>query len=256
MDFFLYAIIFVTGIFFGSFFTLAVYRMPKNEDILIKHSYCPNCNHKLGFFDLFPVFSYVFLRGKCRYCGERIRPRYLILELISGLTFVIVAMSYKFSVFNISSLINLVFSLIYMSALVIIAGIDKENIKVQKEVLVFGYIVELIYIIYQYALGNSNVYQYVIYLILFIIVLMLNNISLKITLKEQYFVQILYLCLYMIIFNGSRLFVITVILTLLEIIIYKILSKSKIKQISVGFYLCASNIIVITMSNIIMNYMI
>ena len=49
------------GIFFGSFFTLAVYRIPRKEDILIKHSYCPNCNHKLGFFDLFPVLSYIFL---------------------------------------------------------------------------------------------------------------------------------------------------------------------------------------------------
>ena len=256
MDIFLYTIIFVIGIFFGSFFTLAVHRIPKKEDILIKHSYCPNCNHKLGFFDLFPVLSYVFLKGKCRYCGQKIRPRYLILELISGLTFVIVAISFKFNVFNSYSIINLVFLLIYMSVLVIVAGIDKENIKVQKEVLVFGYIVELIYIIYQYTLGNSNVYQYVIYLILCIILLILTNISLKKSLKEQYFIQILYLCLYMIIFNGSKVFILTVILTLLDIIIYKILTKSKLKKISVGFYLCISNIIVITMSNIIINYMI
>ena len=46
----------------------------KKEDILIKHSYCPNCNHKLGFFDLFPVFSYIFLGGKCRYCSTLIFP--------------------------------------------------------------------------------------------------------------------------------------------------------------------------------------
>ena len=84
MNIFLYAIIFIIGTFFGSFFTLAVYRIPKKEDILIKHSYCPNCNHKLGFFDLFPVFSYIFLGGKCRYCKDKIRPRYLILELLSG----------------------------------------------------------------------------------------------------------------------------------------------------------------------------
>ena len=86
MNTFLYIIIFITGCFFGSFFTLAVYRIPRKEDILIKHSYCPNCNHKLGFFDLFPVLSYIFLGGKCRYCGNKIRPRYLILEILSGLT--------------------------------------------------------------------------------------------------------------------------------------------------------------------------
>ena len=49
METILYVIIFITGCFFGSFFTLAVYRIPRKEDILIKHSYCPNCNHKLGF---------------------------------------------------------------------------------------------------------------------------------------------------------------------------------------------------------------
>ena len=57
----LLVIIFITGIYFGSFYTLATYRIPKGENITHKHSYCPNCNHKLGAFDLIPVFSYLFL---------------------------------------------------------------------------------------------------------------------------------------------------------------------------------------------------
>ena len=65
-------IIFILGIYFGSFFTLATYRLPKGEDITHTHSYCPNCNHKLGILDLIPVFSYLFLRGKCRYCKNKI----------------------------------------------------------------------------------------------------------------------------------------------------------------------------------------
>jgi len=256
MDIFLYAIIFIIGTFFGSFFTLAVYRIPRKEDILIKHSYCPNCNHKLGFFDLFPVLSYIVLGGKCRYCGNKIRLRYLILEVLSGLTFLAFAVSVKINILNVNSIINIAFLLVYVSILFIIAGIDKENIKIEKDVLVFGYIVEAIYIIYQYTLGYFNVYQYVMYLILFILLLILTNISLKITLKEKYFIQNLYLSLYMIIFNGSKIFILTVILTLFSIAIYKILSKEKIKEIPIGFYLCISNILVIAMSNIIMNYMI
>ena len=256
MDIFLYAIIFITGIFFGSFFTLAVYRIPKKEDILIKHSYCPNCNHKLGFFDLFPVLSYIFLKGKCRYCGNKIRPRYLILEVLSGLTFVFISMSLKLNIYNIYNIVNVGFLLIYISVLFIIAGIDKENIKIPKNVVLFGYIIELIYIIYQYTLGNSNVYQYVIYVILFILLLICNNISLTISLKEKYSIQILYLCLYITIFGGSKIFILTVlvtlILTLLNIIGYR---KNK-KQIPIGFYLCASNILIITISNVIINYII
>ena len=175
MNTFLYVIIFITGCFFGSFFTLAVYRIPKKEDILIKHSYCPNCNHKLGFFDLFPVLSYIFLAGKCRYCGNKIRSRYLILEILSGFTFLILAFALKITAYSDSkSLINFVFLLLYISILFIIAGIDKENIKVEKNVIFFGFTVETLYIIYQYALGIFSVYQYFMYLITLIILLILS----------------------------------------------------------------------------------
>ena len=256
MNTFLYTIIFIIGCFFGSFFTLAVYRIPRKEDILIKHSYCPNCNHKLGFFDLFPVLSYIFLAGKCRYCGNKIRPRYLVLEVLSGLTFLIIAISNKLDILNMTTIINTSFLLIYVSVLFIISGIDKEKILIEKNVLLFGYIVELIYIIYQYTLGNVNVYQYVIYLILFIIVLILSNIFMKIRLKEEYFIQILYLLLYIIIFCGSKIYILSVILTLIIIIIYKILPRKNEKTLPIGFYLSISNILIVIGFNILINHMI
>ena len=87
MNTLLYILIFIMGTVFGSFYTLAIYRIPKRQDITHTHSYCPNCNHKLGFLDLIPVFSYIFLRAKCRYCGQKIRPRYFILEVLSGIVF-------------------------------------------------------------------------------------------------------------------------------------------------------------------------
>lgn len=257
MNTFLYVIIFIIGCFFGSFFTLAVYRIPRKEDILIKHSYCPNCNHKLGFFDLFPVLSYIFLGGKCRYCGNKIRPRYLILEVLSGCTFLSLALSCKITVFSDSNLlISFVFLLLYISVLFIISGIDKENIKVEKSVLFFGFVIEILYIIYQYTLGIYSVYQYVMYIVIFIILLILSNISLKFTLKEKYFVQNLYLALYMIIFCGGKVYVLSVILTLLVIIIYKIISSKKNKKLPIAFYLSTSNILVLLMSNVVINYMI
>ena len=256
MDTFLYAIIFIIGCFFGSFFTLAVYRIPRKEDILIKHSYCPNCNHKLGFFDLFPVLSYIFLGGKCKYCSNKIRPRYLILELLSGFTFLMLAISSKMHILSVNSIIASVFLLLYVSILFIVCGIDKENILIEKKVLLFGFIIELIYIIYQYTLGIVDVYQYVMYLILFIILLIISIISIKVSLKEEYFIQNLYLSLYMIIFGGSTIYILTVILTLLIITIYMLLSKQKLKTLPIGFYLSVSNILVIIISNMIINYMI
>ena len=71
MEYFLYFIIFCIGAVFGSFFTLAVYRIPLGQDITHTHSYCPTCKHKLKFLDLIPILSYTFLGGKCRYCKNK-----------------------------------------------------------------------------------------------------------------------------------------------------------------------------------------
>ncbi len=150
MEIFFYIIIFLIGITFGSFYTLAVYRIPKGEDIVHTHSYCPNCNHKLGFLDLIPVFSYIFLGGKCRYCKKGIRPRYLILEIISGLFFVTVAYLLKLSIYDLQILnvIEYAFLTLYFTFIILIAGIDKENNKINNSVLIYGIIVSIMYMIY------------------------------------------------------------------------------------------------------------
>ena len=80
---------FVIGTLFGSFFTLATYRIPRKQDIMVKRSYCTSCKHELGFFDLIPVLSYVFLGGKCKYCKEKISIRYPLFEVFNGLFFLL-----------------------------------------------------------------------------------------------------------------------------------------------------------------------
>ena len=140
MDYILYLLIFCIGTVFGSFFTLAVYRIPLRQDITHTRSYCPKCNHKLSFFDMIPILSYCFLGGKCRYCKEKIRPRYLMLEILSGIVFLLFAVSIKLNIFNLNVqvLAYLIMGLLYISTLFIIAGIDKENIKnLQKVSLAF-----------------------------------------------------------------------------------------------------------------------
>ena len=93
MEFIIYVLIFIMGTFFGSFFTLAIYRIPLGLDILHEHSFCPNCNSKLKAKDLIPVISYISLGGKCRYCGQKVRIRYLALEVLSGFVFLLFAVS-------------------------------------------------------------------------------------------------------------------------------------------------------------------
>ena len=87
--------IFIIGTLFGSFFSLANYRIPRKKDIVFTRSFCPKCNHNLGFFDLIPVLSYIFHGGKCKYCKDKISPRYILLELSSGIFFLLTYLIFK-----------------------------------------------------------------------------------------------------------------------------------------------------------------
>ena len=89
LNIFLGFCMFVIGSLFGSFFSLATYRIPRKQDIVATRSYCPNCKHRLNFFDLIPVFSYIIRGAKCHYCGQKISPRYFLLEFCNGVFFVI-----------------------------------------------------------------------------------------------------------------------------------------------------------------------
>ncbi len=95
--------VFIIGTLFGSFFTLATYRIPRKQDIVFKRSYCPNCEHELGFFDLIPVLSYIFLGGKCKYCKQKISIRYPLFELSNGAIFLFIYMIFGFNIYFIIS---------------------------------------------------------------------------------------------------------------------------------------------------------
>lgn len=265
MDIFLYVVIFIIGTLFGSFFTLAVYRIPLKKDITHERSYCPNCNHKLSFLDMIPIFSYLFLGGKCRYCKQKIRPRYLLLEILSGVVFVLFAMSIKMSIFtlDISKLVYFVFTLLYFVTLFILAGIDKEKRKLEKSVLLFGYIIETLYIIYLYIVEKDpNIYRYVIYLSIICILVLLDILVLRRKVKDSYPIEILLLCMLLLVYTYEAVTILTITFTLVVIgisgvmkkitnysrkSVQKVLEKNNVQPI--GFYLCVTNIICFIIAN-------
>lgn len=79
---------FIFGITIGSFLNVCIYRLPLGESLSTPPSHCPKCNTRLRTPDLFPLFSFLLLRGRCRYCGVRISWRYFSIELITGFLFV------------------------------------------------------------------------------------------------------------------------------------------------------------------------
>lgn len=79
-------VFFVLGLVIGSFTSVLCHRLPRREDFVVVRSHCPNCRHTLSALDLVPVFSFLWLRGACRYCGQRISWHYPALELGCGLS--------------------------------------------------------------------------------------------------------------------------------------------------------------------------
>ena len=236
MEIFFYIIIFMIGITFGSFYTLAVYRIPKGQDITHTHSYC--------------------LGGKCRYCKQKIRPRYLILEALSGLFFVAVAYLMGLSVYDFDKIkiIEYVFFVLYFTFIVLMAGIDKEYRTINKPVLMYGVIISIMYIVYLYIIEKTSIYRYAIYLVLFLALLLFDTINLKKRAKTSYTNSILIVILIMAIFTEEYVTIASIITTLLMIslnLLFKKIRKPKTTQtseqynnnIKIGFYLSVFNII-------------
>ena len=252
MEAFFYIIIFIMGITFGSFYTLAVYRIPKKQDITHTHSYCPNCNHKLGILDLIPAFSYIFLGGKCRYCKQKIRARYLILETTSGVFFVLLAYLMKLSIYdiNIIKILDFSFFILYFTFIILIAGIDKEKRYIDKKVSVYGIVIAVMYIVYLYIMDTTSIYRYVIYLCCLILLLILDTHHMKKESKNSYTYMTLIMIIIMTIFTGEYITFNTIITTLLVIAINLLVLKIKNKEsknnnskLKIGYILSVTNII-------------
>ena len=88
---------FLFGTVFGSFLNCMAWRIAHNESVLKGRSHCAVCGHTLGIADLIPVFSWLFLGGRCRYCKEKISPRYVAAELVCGCGFVLSFLRYGVS---------------------------------------------------------------------------------------------------------------------------------------------------------------
>jgi leader peptidase (prepilin peptidase)/N-methyltransferase len=87
-------IAFVFGLLWGSFANVVILRFPKGENVALPRSRCPKCLTPIAWYDNIPVFSWFFLRGRCRDCGAQISIRYPVVELLTGLVFAALVWNY------------------------------------------------------------------------------------------------------------------------------------------------------------------
>lgn len=154
---------FVLGTILGSFYNVVGFRLPKGESIIYPASHCPNCNHKLQFWELLPILSFAFQRGKCTSCKQKISWFYPIFEFSCGLIFALAFLSFGFTW-------DLLIALTFISMLIIIMVSDYIYMIIPDEVLVFfgiALFVEILFIHgYQtvlISLGNGCIASFAIY---------------------------------------------------------------------------------------------
>lgn len=241
MEAIIYVAIFLTGTVFGSFFTLAVYRIPRKENIVYGRSHCTSCNHRLGFWDLIPIFSYIFLGGKCRYCGEKIRIRYLLLEVFSGLVFLTMAFTH-----GVQNIVELCFIYLFIAGMFIIAGIDKERYEIPNSLCIYEFVIALFHLVYVYFFKNFD-YEVVlgsfviptIFLIIDVLFYFLYKDNSKIPIGYG---DIKYLLMIGLMF-GYPTQIISIVLSLLISLLGLIIHKYK--EIPWGYYLTISTVLVV-----------
>jgi len=172
-----YLITVIFGLVIGSFLNVCIYRISENyhqsedseksekkqkpkEKLSIMYpnrSFCPKCKHQLGALDNIPVFSYIFLRGKCRYCGNPISPRYVIVELLTAGTFAFILYRGLSQYDNIREITLYVMrSCFFACFLIVITFIDLQEQIIPNKVVYPGIAIGLALSAYLTAMGNGQ----------------------------------------------------------------------------------------------------
>lgn len=142
------------GAIIGSFLNVLILRLPEQRSVSGR-SACPSCGHALSPFDLVPVFSFLLLRGSCRYCGRSISPRYVLIEVVTAIGFaVIVAALLPLSVAN---LWQLSFWFVVFAVCVVTFVIDFERYLILNSVTGLGIVLALVCLVAGAAFAGQSI---------------------------------------------------------------------------------------------------
>ena len=148
IEIYTYTVIFIFGIVMGSFLNVLAVRLSNDESILWPSSHCHNCGHRLKWYELIPIVSYVIQMGKSRCCKTRIPISYLIVELVTGILYMVSYHSFGFSR-------ELIISFVFISALIVIIVSDIEYMIILDEIVAGASIVIILLELILYGLDYT-----------------------------------------------------------------------------------------------------
>lgn len=237
MNLILYTIVFIIGIAVGAFWDIKASEIPKNLDMK------KVCYSKRKNEDKISTLTYI---------------------AIGGISSVILANVLKINEFDFVKLIIYVFAMLYISALVLIAGIDRNYLKIEKRVLAFGIISSIVYMVYLCAIDLASIHLNIIYLAIYMILLVIDSFLLKRYAKDSYIINSLLVLAMIVVFTDLRTLTYTLVMTTVAVALYTLLlklqqkksgnKKIEIRKMPIGYFIAASNIIVLFMIRIFENY--
>ena len=184
---------FLFGSVMGSFLNCYASRICHNESIVKGRSHCDACNHVLGILDLIPIVSYLINKGKCRYCGCKLSIRYLISEIVGGLSFVFIVLKFGFSLKTIEYLI-------LISCMLAVSFADMEDYLIPDRFIIVGIVNRVVFILIgndiKSELLNSIIPALVIGGVMIILVLVMEKILRKDAMGGGDIKLLFMLCLY------------------------------------------------------------
>jgi leader peptidase (prepilin peptidase)/N-methyltransferase len=137
VQYYLYAVALMLGLVVGSFLNVVIYRLPRHESLVRPGSHCPSCGTPIRAYDNIPIVSWLILRGKCRNCRSRISARYVLVEAITGASFVL-----AFWRFGLDW--RLLVAWAFIAAMVAVAFIDYDHMIIPNKIVLPGAVMGLL----------------------------------------------------------------------------------------------------------------
>jgi leader peptidase (prepilin peptidase)/N-methyltransferase len=135
--------IFILGAIAGSFLNVCIHRLPRDQSVVSPPSHCPHCKTAIKPYDNVPIVSYFVLGGRCRACGSRISPRYLVVELLTAACFLSLALTFAHAI------PMMIVALIFFCSLIVVFFVDLEHQIIPDEIslggMAFGILVSIVY---------------------------------------------------------------------------------------------------------------